>query len=397
MTFVEDRAVITGVGQSQLGRKIGRDGLDLACEAVTRAIADAGLTPDDIDGVASYPGPAAAEVGFVGASTHDIRNALGLKTTWYTSGLETAGQAGTMMDACAAVAGGRATHVVCFRSVWEATAQAKLGRAASITANATNARVAGHGVWRMSYGAASAANWISMYAQRYMHDFGLKREQLGNIAINARRNAALNPNAIYNQPITMDDYLNARMISYPFGLLDCDVPADGATAIIVSRREASKDLRRPPISIEAAGTAMYERHSWDQRKDLTTMTAHDCADAMWATTKMTPADVDFATLYDGFTYLTLQWIDAFGFAKHGEAGHFMEDLDRFSKDGDFPINTHGGQLSSGRMHGYGFLHEACVQLWGDAGERQITKDIQVAAVGIGGGPEGGCMLLRRDS
>jgi acetyl-CoA acetyltransferase len=247
------------------------------------------------------------------------------------------------------------------------------------------------------FGAASAANWIAMLAQRYMYEFGLTREQLGSVALNARRNAALNPNAIFTAPMTMEDYLAIRMISYPFGLYDCDIPADGATAIIISRREAAAGLRRPPLGIEAAGSAMYERHSWDQRAQLTTMAAHDAAHAMWATTKLTPADVDFATLYDGFTYLTLQWIDAFGFCEHGDAGRFMEDIDRFSKDGDFPINPHGGQLSAGRLHGYGFLHEACVQLWGDAGDRQITKDVSVAAVGVGGGPEGGCLLLRRDS
>jgi acetyl-CoA acetyltransferase len=197
--------------------------------------------------------------------------------------------------------------------------------------------------------------------------------------------------------MTLDEYLSVRMISYPFCLYDCDIPADGATAIIISRREAADGLRRPPLTIEAAGSAMYERHSWDQRADLTTMAAHDAARAMWASTTLTPADVDFATLYDGFSYLTLQWIDAMGFCARGDAGKFMEDLDRFSKDGDFPINPHGGQLSAGRLHGYGFLHEACVQLWRDAGERQITKTAEVAAVGVGGGPEGGCLLLRREN
>jgi acetyl-CoA acetyltransferase/uncharacterized OB-fold protein len=395
MTFVENRAVISGIGQSQIGRRIGRTGLDLGVEAAVNAIADAGLTADDIDGVASYPGPVGAEGGFVGATTHDLRNALGLRSNWYTSGVETAGQIGTLLDACAAVASGRATHVLAFRSVWEATAQAAVGRAAAITGYMS--RASGHLAGRLPYGAASAANWIAIMAQRYMYEHGLTRKQLGNVAINARRNAALNPNAIFTAPMTLEDYLGARMISYPFGLFDCDIPADGATAIIISRREATAGLRRSPLTIEAAGSAMYERHSWDQRADLTTMAAHDAADAMWKTTKFTPQDVDFATLYDGFTYLTLQWIDAFGFCEHGKAGHFLEDVDRFSKDGDFPINPHGGQLSAGRLHGYGFLHEACVQLWGEGGDRQITKDVSLAAVGIGGGPEGGCLLLRRDA
>jgi acetyl-CoA acetyltransferase len=391
MTFVEDRAVISGVGQSQIGRRIGRTGIDLALEAAERAVAHAGLTFDDIDGVASYPGPVAAEAGFVGATTHDVRDAFGIRTTWHVSGVETSGQIGTLLDAAAAVASGRATHVLCFRSVWEATAQAA-GRAAALTTKMS--RASGHSEFRMPFGAASPANWIGMYAQRYMHEFGLTREQIGKLVINSRTNAARNPNAIYRDPMTMEDYLNARMVSWPFGLFDCDVPADGATAIIVSRREATAGLAKPPISIEAAGAALYERHTWDQRSDLTTMASHDCTAAMWETTRFTPGDVDFATLYDGFSYLTTQWIEAFGFAEHGKVGQFLDDEENYRLDGRLPINPHGGQLSAGRLHGYGFLHEACVQLWREAGDRQIAKDLELAAVGVGGGPEAGCMLVR---
>ena len=393
MTFVDDRVVITGIGQSDVGRRLGRTGLDLAIDAALDAIADAGLTPDDIDGVASYPGNVPAEGGFVGALSHDIRDALGLKTTWVISGAETPGQIGTLMDGAASIAGGRATHVLSFRSVWESTAQAA-GRAQALTGVA--ARAGGHSEFRMPFGAASAANWIALYAQRYMHEHGLTREQLGQIPLNGRRNAARNPKAIYTDPMTLDDYLNARMISYPFGLFDCDVPCDGATAVILSRREGASGLRRPPIAIEAAGSALYERHTWDQRTDLTTMAAHDTTHHLWQNTKLTPADVDFAELYDGFSYLCTQWIEAFGFCEKGKVGDFLSEPGRFALDGDLPINTHGGQLSAGRLHGYGFLHEACLQLWGDAGERQIPKDVEVAAVGVGGGPEAGCLLLRRE-
>jgi acetyl-CoA acetyltransferase len=393
MTFVDGKAVITGVGQSAVGRKLGRDGVDLAIDAALEAIAHAGLDADAIDGVASYPGPVPAEGGFVGATTHAVRDALGLRTTWVISGSETPGQAGTLMDAAMAIATGRATHVLCFRSVFESTAQAG-GRAQALTKVA--ARAGGHAEFRMPFGAASPANWISMYAQRYMHEFGLTREQLGQIPLNGRRNAARNPKAIYTDPMTLDDYLSARLISYPFGLYDCDVPCDGATAIVLSRHDAARESGRPPIVIEAAGSGLYERHTWDQRRDLTTMAAHDATAHMWSQTPLTVADVDFAELYDGFSYLCLQWIEAFGFCKHGEAGPFLEDTGYYAPAGRLPINTHGGQLSAGRLHGYGFLHEACVQLWGEAGERQIPKDIEIAAVGIGGGPEAGCLLLRRD-
>jgi acetyl-CoA acetyltransferase len=394
VTFVDGRSVITGIGQSQIGRRIDRTGIDLGIEASLRAIEHAGLEPDDIDGVASYPGPVMAEAGFLGAATHDIRDALGLRTTWHLSGVETPGQIGTLLDACAAVATGRATHVLCFRAVWEATAQAA-GRAQALTSQSI--RASGHGEWRLPFGAASAANWISMYAQRYMHDFGLTREQLGQIPLNGRRNAARNPNAIYREPMTLDDYLSARVISWPFGLYDCDVPCDGATAIIVSRREAAGHLAHTPIAVEAAGSAMYERHTWDQRNDLTTMAAHDVAHHMWQQTNLSPADVDMAQLYDGFSYLTTQWIEALGFCPHGEVGKFLDDTEHYGFGGDLPINTHGGQLSAGRLHGYGFLHEACLQLWGEAGDRQVGHEPEIAAVGVGGGPEAGCLLLRLPS
>jgi acetyl-CoA acetyltransferase len=394
MTFVDGRAVISGVGQSAVGRKLGRSGIDLAIDAALEAIAHAGLDPADVDGVASYPGPVPAEAGFVGATTHDVRDALGLRTTWVISGSETPGQAGTLMDAAASIAGGRATHVLCFRSVIESTAQAA-GRAQALTRVAQ--RAGGHLEFRMPFGAASPANWIAMYAQRYMHEFGLTREQLGQIPLNGRRNAARNPKAIYTAPMSLADYLSARLISYPFGLYDCDVPCDGATAVILSRHDAARESGRSPILIEAVGSGLYERHSWDQRRDLTTMAAHDAGHHMWQQTSLTPADVDFAELYDGFSYLCAQWIEALGFCKHGEVGPFLENPAHYAPDGELPINTHGGQLSAGRLHGYGFLHEACVQLWREAGERQIRKDAEVAAVGIGGGPEAGCLLLRRES
>jgi acetyl-CoA acetyltransferase len=394
MTFVDDKVVITGVGQSAVGRKLFRSGIDLAIDAALEAITHAGLQVEDIDGVASYPGPVQAEGGFVGATTHEVRDALGMRTNWVLSGVETPGQLGTLMDGAAAIAGGRATHVLAFRSVCESSGQAA-GRAAALTTVAERAR--GHAEFRMPFGAASPANWIGMYAMRYMHEFGLTREQLGQVALNARRNAARNPKAIYTAPMTLDDYLSARMISYPFSLYDCDIPCDGATAVILSRRGKAPSTGRTPIAIEAAGSALYERHTWDQRVDLTTMAAHDSAAHLWQQTSLTPADVDFATLYDGFSYLTTQWIEALGFCKHGEVGPFLENTAYYAPDGELPINTHGGQLSAGRLHGYGFLHEACVQLWREAGERQIAKDVQVAAVGVGGGPEAGCLLLRRDS
>ena len=362
----EGRAVITGAGKSQVGRRLGRTGLDLTVEACLRAIQDAGLTVDDIDGVASYPGGEGTP-GFSGATTMELQNALGISATWYMGGLETAGQIGPAIEACMAVTLGLASHVVVFRSVWESTAQAGGNRASTL---AGSAKASGHLEYFGPFGAMSPANWLAMPAQRYMHDFGLTREHLGAISLNARSHAGRNPDAVYRDPLTMEDYLASRMISEPFCLYDCDVPCDGATAVIVSRREAAKDLPRAPLTVESVGTGMLERATWDQRRDLTTMAAHDAAATMWERTSFGPQDLDLAQLYDGFSFLTVQWLDALGFFPHGGAGDFIGDGERFGLGGSLPMNTSGGQLSGGRLHGMGFLHEACVQLWGEGGEEQ---------------------------
>ena len=390
----ERRAVISGVGQSQVGRRIYRDPLDLTIEAALAAIEHAGLTRDDIDGVATYPGAMNQPPGFSGVGVTEIQDALRLNLDWFSGGVEAPGQLGSVINAVAAVATGLADHVLCFRTVWEASAQGDRGRA-SVTSGGGGGdfRATGFMQWTLPFGAASAANWIGMMAQRHMHEFGTTREQLGQIALNGRANAARNPHAIYRDPMTMDDYLAARLVSWPLGLYDCDVPADGSTAVIVSRADSAPDLRRPPVQIEAVGSALHGRPSWDQFDDLTTMALRDAAAMMWDRTDLTAADVDTAQLYDGFSFITLCWLEALGFAPHGEGGPWLEEGRPFGRGpGPLPLNTHGGQLSAGRLHGYGFLHEACVQLWGEGGERQVGEP-ELAIAAAGGGPLASCLLL----
>ena len=124
------------------------------------------------------------------------------------------------------------------------------------------------------------------------------------------------------------------------------------------------------------------------------MASIDAAADLWSKTDLTPSDVDIAELYDGFTFLTFAWLEALGFCGTGESGPFVEGGTRIALDGELPVNTYGGQLSAGRMHGYWVLHEACLQLRGEAGERQVDG-AEVAAVSVGGGPIAGCILLTR--
>ena len=193
--------------------------------------------------------------------------------------------------------------------------------------------------YTLPFRAYSAANWIAMMAQRHFHEYGTTREQLAWIALNARRNAAGNPNAIYRDPLSLDDYLAARMISTPFCLFDCDVPCDGATAMIVSRADRARDLRRPPLRVEAVGSALRGRPSWDQFDDLTTMALRDAAKMLWERTDLRPSDVDVAELYDGFSFIALAWLEALGFCKKGEGGPFIDGGARIALDGEIPLNT----------------------------------------------------------
>ncbi|HEV3226368.1 MAG TPA: thiolase family protein [Acidimicrobiales bacterium] len=400
----ERRAAISGIGQSDVGRRLYRHPLDLTLDACVAAIEDAGLTRDDIDGLATYPGNMDQPPGFSGVGITDVHDALRLNLNWFAGGLESPGQLGSVINACLAVSAGLANHVLCFRTVYEGSAQGTGGRAGIGTGTVGAGR--GGGLprigsfmqWTLPYGAASAANWIAMMASRHFHEFGTTREQLAWIALNGRRNAAVNPKGVYCDPMTLDDYMNVRMVTWPFCLYDCDVPADGSTAVIVSRADAT-GLRKPLIHVEAVGSAIHGRPSWDQWDDLTTMALRDAAAQLWTRTDLTPADVDVAELYDGFSFIALCWLEALGFCDKGEGGAFIDGGERIARDGVIPLNTHGGQLSSGRLHGYGFIHEACVQLWGEGGERQVVRaggrQPEVAVAAAGGGPLGGCLLLTR--
>jgi len=397
--MAEKQCAISGIGQSDVGRRLGRDPLELTLDACYAAIADAGLTPADIDGLSTYPGAMAVPRGFTGASAYEVIDAMRLEVGWYGSGVETSGQLGSVMNACMAVAAGMANHVLCFRSVWEGSAQGSGGRS-SIGPGVGRGGARGATIyagsfeqWSLPFGSAAAPVWVALFAQAHMERYGVTTEQLAQIALNGRRNAARNPKAIYRDPMTLDDYLNSRMISSPLRLFDCDVPCDGATAVIVSRRELADDLAQPPVYIEAMGAALHDRTNWDQLKDLTRTVGAAAATQMWRRTSLTPADVDIAELYDGFSYITMLWLEALQLCGFGESGSFVEAGTRIALDGSLPLNTSGGQLSAGRLHGYGFLHEACVQLRGKGGERQVASRPEVAVVAAGGGNTCGCLLV----
>jgi acetyl-CoA acetyltransferase/uncharacterized OB-fold protein len=383
----EHRSVLSGVGRSAIGRRLMVDPLSLTVDACLAAVADAGLTLDDIDGLSTYPGMSA--MGMSEGGTSAVEEALRLRPTWINGGGELPGPGGAVIAAMLAVASGLCRHVLCFRTVWESTyATLRLG-------SMGGPRISGPLLeWRAPFGAMSAANWIGMNANHYLHRYGATREMLGWIALNGRANAARNPAAIYREPMTMDDYLSARPISTPFGLYDCDVPCDASVAVIVSDASIAADLPKPAVSIEAVGTQIIERVSWDEgtvthEPQVIGQSAH-----LWTRTTMRPTDVDLALVYDGFTFNAISWIEALGFCEFGEAMEWLDKGRRIALDGDLPVNPHGGQLSEGRTHGFGFIYEAMAQLRHDAGDRQVAN-AQTAVVTSGGGIPSGVLLLRR--
>jgi acetyl-CoA acetyltransferase len=244
----------------------------------------------------------------------------------------------------------------------------------------------------LPFGAGSAAVNLAINASHHFARYGTTRDALGAIATTQRYHASLNPDAIYREPMTMDDYYAARMITTPFGLYDCDIPCDGSIAIVVSAREAATDRARPPVLVESVGTQILEPIEWDQgtishEPQILGPSAH-----LWSRSALTPADVDLALLYDGFSFNCLSWLEALGFCGIGEAGDFLAGGDRIRLGGELPLNPHGGQLSHGRTHGFGFFHEAVTQLRGDAGARQVAG-AEVAVLTNGGLTPGGAMLL----
>ncbi len=383
-----NEAYITGIGQSEVGVKLTRSPLLLTLDAVREALADAGLTIDQIDGVSTYPGRTPGLLGFSPVGADELIDALGIRATWYSGGGEISSQLGAVVAAAMAVRTGQARHVLCYRTVYEAAAMSRPDEYPM----PRRGRVDSYTQWLAPFNAMSAANWVAQYAMRHVKRYGLTREQLAQIALTDRANAARNPRALYPEPLTLDEYMSARMISSPLCLFDCDRYTDASTVLIVSAGDAVDEVTCTPIRI-AAMAGSVERHSWDQAE---WMASYPTGADLWQHTDYTPADVDTVQLYDGFSFLVITWLEALGFCELGEGGRFIEGGRRIALDGELPLNTFGGQIGAGRLHGFGFAHESVVQLRGLGGERQIPGDPRVAIATSGGGPLATALLLARD-
>ena len=387
METLKDKAAIVGVGHTEYSRDSGRSEMSLAVEAIRNAIADAGLKPSDIDGIAKYsmdnndPVEIAANLG--------IPALRFFAEVPYGGG---GGPVGSVLLGAMAVATGMANYVIAFRAMNERSGRGtpRFGQAA--------VRKGAPGVsgYLEPFGLFSPAQMVALAARRHMHLYGTKSEHFGAIAVACRTHAQTNPNAVMRgRPVTIEDHQNSRMIADPLRLLDCCLETDGGAAVVITSAERARDLKHKPAYIMGgafgAGEWNAQRVVKNVEKPETESTV--VAKALFARAGITHKDLDVCYLYDHFTPLVLMAFEELGFCKRGEGGPFVSDGKLVWPNGALPFNTSGGNLSEGYIHGMENTVEAVRQLRGQAINQ--VQDAQIAFVASGNGVPNTAMILHR--
>ena len=383
----KDNACIVGVGRSIISRDSGKTALDLVVDASVNAIQHAGLTRDDIDGIATNQ--------MSGVMGYQINEAMQFPTVnWYGQmEMPQVTAAWSVMEAAMAVEYGACNYCVVVMGLMKPKGAGSSGsRRDPFAGSMGPPQVGGDAQWVAPYGGSGFS--FNHYMSRYMHVYNAPREPFGHIAITARKHAMMNERAIVRTPLTMEDYLSARWISEPFCLYDCDFPVDGYAAVVITTPERARQLPNKPIQIVAATQNTGPRTDMFQWDDHTNMGSKYAAKKLWELVPGTTLkDIDVVMCYDGFSVITVMWIEAFGFCGVGEAKDFLKgDMMQLGGSG-IPMNTHGGMLSEGRVHGMGYIAEATDQLMGLAGERQVAN-AKRALIGQGGSVQNAAMILQ---
>ncbi|WHM37658.1 lipid-transfer protein [Streptomyces sp. BPTC-684] len=373
------KAAIVGIGATEFSKDSGRSELKLAVEAVRAALDDAGLTPDDVDGMVTFSMDTSPEI--------TVAQAAGIGELSFFSRIHYGGGAAcaTVQQAALAVASGVAEVVVCYRAFNERSGR-RFG--SGVQQREPSAEGAALG-WSLPFGLLTPASWVAMAAQRYLHAYGLTPEAFGHVAVVDRRHAATNPAAyFYGRPITLAEHAASRWIVEPLRLLDCCQETDGGQAIVVTTAERARDLRRPPAVITAAAQGAGRRQEGMTsfyRDGLTGLPEMEVvARQLWRTSGLTPAEIDVAILYDHFTPFVLMQLEEFGFCGPGEAADFVA-ADALA------LNTHGGQLGEAYLHGMNGIAEAVRQVRGLA-VNQIPGAGRVLVTAGTGVPTSGLVL-----
>lgn len=355
MISLKDTAAIAGVGATPQGKLPGSSSLSLAVDAFTLALDDAGLEKSDIDGLLTFPGTSAPE----GPKNYlRLGETLGINPR-FTGSMVMGGSTGgaLVQQAAMAIATGMADVVACV-----------FGDAA----RTGGSRFAGASGWGDSWGIwgmFSAAANSAIAASRHMALYGTTSEQLAEVAVGCRRHAAMNPNAVMRQPITVADHQASRFVVEPLHLLDCCLISDGGVCIIVTSAERAKDLRRPPVNISGMGQA-YTAQTIGKDDWWYVPHQKDAVQRAFQMAGAGPEEVDVAQLYDNFTISVILWLEHAGFCGVGEGGSFVEN-GRIQLGGELPVNTAGGNLSESYMEGWLHIVEGVRQIRGECGPRQV--------------------------
>ncbi|MGK6310244.1 thiolase [Variovorax sp. DT-64] len=364
--FPRGRTAIVGASTYGMGESPGLSSMDLAVSASLRALDQVGLAPGDVDGL------------FIGLpddflSGLTFAEYLGIQPR-ITENNRTGGSAFL-------------TH-----AMWAALAIEAGQCDVALIAYGSNQRTASGGLvsamrptaYEAPYKLMRPAGAYALATSRYMHEYGLRREQLGAVAIAARQWAQRNPDAFMREPLTMEDYLKSRMVCDPLGVRDCCLVTDGAAAVVMVSADRARDLARRPVYLLGAAAATDHRDITSM-PDLTTTAAVHSGARAFAQAGVNPSDIDVVELYDAFTINTILFLEDLGFCGKGEGGSFVEG-GRIAPGGELPVNTNGGGLSCVHpgMYGLFTMVEATQQLMGLAGERQVADARLALAHGNGG-------------
>lgn len=382
---LRDRTAIAGVGSTEYSKNSGVSTLTLALRAITAALDDAGLAIGDVDGVACHR---------VGDSVQAaiVAEALGIEDLRFYVDQFGGGSASHSIvgQAALAVATGQAETVVCWRAINARSGfrMGGTGRAAPDTVEFQ---------YQVPYGYATPPQQFAMVAQAAMHARGITAEDLGAVAIAQRAHAARNPRAMMRTPLDLDQYLASRWIVEPFRLFDCCLETDAAVAVVVTSAERARDLRQVPVTISGAVWGGGQMLVSNQR-DFTPSAAARTSSRLWAQAGVGPDDIDVAEIYDAFTPLVLIQLEDYGLVADGESGAFVR-AGETGLGGRLPVNTHGGHLSAGYVHGLNHLEEAVLQLRHACGDRQVEGAEVALSTGQPGYVAGNtsALVLRRQA
>ena len=387
--MLRDKACIVGIGETAFCRKPGSglSEMGIQLQAALAAIGDAGLKPAQIDGILPFPNVGKSEAFAAELGCSNLRFAA----TMHMGG---AAPVASLRAAAMAVATGVADYVL-VPGGWNGYSGARVRETAANDLNS----IPGGAIARdfyLPFGLTAPPQWYALMARRHMHEFGTTEEQLGAVAIAMRRHAQLNPAALmHGKPLTMEQYLASPMISSPYRLFDCSLETDGGAAFVVTSAERARDLRQDPVFIMgAAASQPYPADEICGRPDFHRIGLSTAAPEAFRMAGVKPADVDFAQIYDCFTFEVIQQLEEAGFCQRGEGGAFVEN-GGIELGGRLPVNTHGGLLSQAHVLGISHVVEAVRQLRGRADARQVTNAEIGVVTGWGDFGDGSIAILRR--